>query len=126
MSESIVTANVFEIRRAGDRASYGFGWLRTNAEAPVALTQDAAFMVSRLGNASIEYGFDAGRLGFLFVAQGEAGVEVLDTKDRATNAAAVLGEGDALRLANVARVAVSGAAEVVLCDLPRIKDGAND
>jgi len=89
----------------------------TGHKAPVALTQDAMLLVSRLEGAKLRHTFEPGRLGFLFVADGEIGAAALDEKDDA-NEAVMLTRGDAVRLAGIRRLEVHGAGEIVLWDLP--------
>lgn len=99
---------------------------RVGVEAPVALTQDAAFFVTRLEKkASLRHAFAPNRLGFLFAAEGSVTVEGLD------EASGVVGEdtlagGDAVRMSNLASVSVRGEGELVLWDVPRLPDDAND
>jgi redox-sensitive bicupin YhaK (pirin superfamily) len=76
-------------------------------DAPVKLGQAASFYVARLENAGVNHEFDSGRLGFLFVADGDVSAN-----------AEKLGRGDAVRIANVERLDVTGTGEVVFWDLP--------
>ncbi len=80
---------------------------RAGVEAPIQITQDATFSVTRLEDTQLVYEFDPGRYGFFFVADGtvEANGEVLQ-------------RGDALRLYDVRRLATSGRGELVVWDLP--------
>ncbi len=80
--------------------------------APIALYQNARLVVARLDGERLVHRFDAGRFGFLFIAEGEADVdgERLQT-------------GDALRMADEDGFAVRGKAEIVLWDLPPRPDG---
>jgi quercetin 2,3-dioxygenase len=94
-------------------------------DAPVALTQDAVFLVSRLEGTALRHTFEPERLGFFFVADGGVDVIALDDDDIAV-ASASLSAGDAVRICGITRLSISGAGEVVLWDLPRIHDGAND
>jgi quercetin 2,3-dioxygenase len=94
-------------------------------DAPVALTQDAMLLVSRLEGIELRHTFEPGRLGFLFVADGEIGVAAFDEHNEPI-ASAELAAGDAVRIAGVTRLRLSGAGEVVLWDVPRVRDGAND
>jgi quercetin 2,3-dioxygenase len=90
-------------------------------DAPVALTQDAMFLASRLEGAELRHTFEPGRLGFLFVADG--GIEAAAFDDSDAHVASVeLGAGDALRIAGITRLVLGGAGEVVLWDVPRIPD----
>ncbi len=87
-----------------------------SAGAPVRLTQDASFMVSRIeAGKEIQYVFEPNRLGFLFVASGSVST-------RAEAAAGTIGgedlrAGDAVRMANVARLVVQGPGLAVLWDV---------
>lgn len=86
--------------------------------APVRLTADAAFLVTKVeGGAQVRHTFEPDRLGFLFVAQGSANVEALDEQD-AVLAHERLHTGDAIRMANLARVHVQGEALAILWDVP--------
>jgi redox-sensitive bicupin YhaK (pirin superfamily) len=99
---------------------------RGSVSAPVALTQDAAFFVTRLENdCRLRYAFDPNRLGFLFAAEGAARVEGFDD-DGGVVGGDELGGGDAVRMSNAASVSVRGQGEFVLWDVPRMPDGAND
>lgn len=84
---------------SGDRA----------VNAPIRITQNATFRVARLENTTLETEFAPERYGFLFVAAGsaEANGERLNS-------------GDAVRLYDVAKLTVSGNAELVLWDLPGV------
>jgi quercetin 2,3-dioxygenase len=75
--------------------------------APVSLTQDASFRVSRLENGVLDYPFAAGRLGFLFVATGSVAAS-----------GARLEAGDAVRIGGVPSLALSGSGDVLLWDIP--------
>lgn len=87
--------------------------------APVALTQDALFMVSRLEGVELRHTFEPGRLGFLFLADG--GIDVIALNDRDEQIATDnLSAGDAIRLGGVTRLVLTGAGEVVLWDVPRL------
>jgi hypothetical protein len=94
--------------------------------APVELTQDATFMVSRIAGESLQHTFAPGRLGFLFVADGVASAAGFDDGNGAVGGEILLAAGDAVRIAGVTRLNVSGAGEIVLWDVPRPPDGAND
>lgn len=78
-------------------------------DAPVRLTQRATFAVARLEGVALEHRFAPPRLGFLFVAEGtvEANGEALHA-------------GDAVRIADLERLAVSGNGEVVMWDVPAL------
>lgn len=80
---------------------------RKETQSPIALTQDASFSVARVAGTTLLYEFDPHRYGFLFVAGGS--VEANGER---------LHEGDAVRLYDVARLAVSGHGELVLWDVP--------
>jgi redox-sensitive bicupin YhaK (pirin superfamily) len=93
---------------------------RHSVDAPVRLTQDAAFFVTQLqGEHRLRHTFDPGRLGFLFVADGDVQVEELDAADAAIEKA-TLKTGDAVRTANLARLSVRGDALLALWDVPRL------
>ncbi len=94
--------------------------------APVALTQDASFRVSRLSDSTLRHTFAPGRLGFFFVASGSVAAAAFDGNDAAVGTPATLGDGDAVRIAGVTRLDISGSGEVVLWDVSRPPDGAND
>lgn len=92
---------------------------RENVEAPVQLTQDAAFMVTRLDEGKeLRHVFEAGRLGFLFVAEGNPTVQA--EADVGVVGAEELSPGDAVRMANLAHLTLRGAALIVLWDLPAL------
>lgn len=76
-------------------------------EAPIRITQDATFAVSRLEGTDLVREFAPQRYGFVFVADGniEANGETLR-------------KGDAVRCYDVAKIAIKGHAEVALWDLP--------
>lgn len=93
--------------------------------APVALTQDAMLLVSRLEDVELRHTFEPGRLGFIFAADGGIGLTAFDEPNTQIGSAE-LAEGDAVRIAGVTRLKLRGAGEVVLWDLPRVRDGAND
>lgn len=78
-------------------------------EAPIRITQRATLQVARVtGERSVlERSFDGGRYGFLFVASGRAHVN-----------GTALAAGDAVRFYDLAKLGVSGEAELVLWDLP--------
>jgi len=73
----------------------------------VPLSQQAAFRVTRLENGVVDYSFASGRLGFLFVAHG--GVAANGSR---------LEAGDAVRIASLKSLALSGSGEVLLWDVP--------
>jgi redox-sensitive bicupin YhaK (pirin superfamily) len=76
-------------------------------DAPIRITQNAAFSVARLEDTALVYEFSSKRFGFLFVAGGnvEANGEALRA-------------GDAVRLYDVERLALKGSGELVLWDVP--------
>lgn len=92
---------------------------RGEEDAPVALTQDAAFLVSRIEGIELRHTFEPQRLGFLFVADGEVDVAAFDERD-AHIAGERLSAGDGVRIGGTTRLRLSGAAEVVLWDLPQL------
>jgi len=94
-------------------------------DAPVALTQDAMLLVSRLEGIELRHTFEPGRLGFLFAADGGIDVAAFDA-DNAQIESTELNAGDAVRIAGVTRLRLRGAGEIVLWDVPRVRDGAND
>ncbi len=75
--------------------------------APVALSQNAAFLVLRLESDSLTYALDPARLGFLFLAEGEV-----------TANGQTLRTGDAVRMAGVSELEIGGTGEVLLWDVP--------
>lgn len=90
---------------------------RHSVIAPVVLTADAAFFVTQLeGNYHLRHTFDPHRLGFLFVAEGDATIEGLDDGDGVVGTGSLMA-GDAVRTANLARVSAQGDATIVLWDL---------
>jgi len=88
--------------------------------APVALTQDASFMVSRLEGGTLRHVFQPGRLGFLFVASGEVTVEGRGVEDLPAGEPAVLASGDAVRMSGITHLDLNGTGELVLWDLPLV------
>ena len=93
---------------------------RASVAASVRLTQDAAFSVAELQRDNhLRHTFDPGRLGFLFVASGKVRAEGLDEAD-AVVAKDDLQAGDAVRIANLARLSVRGDAVLVFWDIPRV------
>ena len=75
--------------------------------APIALTQNAALLVSRLEHHELRHTFEPSRFGFLFVGSGEivANGEQLQT-------------GDAVRMYAIEKLDLKGTGELVLWDLP--------
>jgi redox-sensitive bicupin YhaK (pirin superfamily) len=92
---------------------------RPGRAAPVALTQDAMLLVSRLEGTELRHTFEPGRLGFLFVADGRIDVAAFDENDGPVKEAE-LAAGDAVRLASITRLTLRGAGEVVLWDVPTV------
>jgi redox-sensitive bicupin YhaK (pirin superfamily) len=87
-------------------------------EAPIRLTQIATLRVAKLEDTTVAHPFEAGRLGFLFVGDGEATVTASDVAGHVHTAR--LAAGDALRMRDLATVDVSGTAELVFWDVPPI------
>lgn len=81
--------------------------------APIALTQDAALLVSRLENHELRHTFEPGRFGFLFVGAGE-----IEANGEQLHA------GDAVRMYAIERLDLRGSGEVVLWDLPALDHDA--
>ena len=75
--------------------------------APVALRADATLRVAKLENAVLHYALEAGRYGFLFVAEGE----IVANGERLT-------AGDAVRMQGRQQLDVQGTGELVLWDVP--------
>jgi redox-sensitive bicupin YhaK (pirin superfamily) len=90
---------------------------RPSVEGRILLTQDASCMVSRLEGRSLRHTFEPGRLGFLFVADGEVVAEAFGDDD-APIGKATLAAGDAVRMSAAIRLSVRGVGELVLWDLP--------
>ena len=89
-------------------------------DAPVRLTADAVFYASKIEHgAELRHTFEPQRLGFLFIAEGAVEAQALDSGD-AVIASETLRAGDAIRIADVPRVRVTGAAEAVLWDVPQV------
>lgn len=110
--------------RAGRRPAYGQRdftmadrfdrWLdvaggESHPSASVRLGQDAGLRVAHIEKAALEHRFEAGRLGFLFIAAGS-----IEANDHG------LKSGDAVRIAGVDRLEIRGNGEIVLWDLPAI------
>jgi quercetin 2,3-dioxygenase len=84
-------------------------------EAPVHLTQDAAFFVTRVeGSHELRHRFGPKRLGFLFVAEGNITAVNGD-------APVQLSAGDAIRIANVEQISLGGKGLAVLWDIPPVE-----
>lgn len=77
------------------------------ADAPISLHQDASFSVTHLDGGSLSYTFDPGRLGFVFVAEGEV-----------TANGSHLRSGDAVRISGLPELAMTGSGDVLLWDIP--------
>ncbi len=77
--------------------------------APIALTQDAGLLVSRLENHEVRHTFEPSRFGFLFVGEGE--IEANGER---------LESGDAVRMYGIERLDLRGSGEIVLWDLPAL------
>ena len=82
---------------------------KPDANAPITLQQDAAFSVARLVDGSVNYRFDPPRLGFLFVAEGS----VIANGE-------TLRAADAVRMASVSSLDVTGSGELLLWDVPDV------
>lgn len=80
-----------------------------NVDAPIRITQNATFSVSRLENATLLKEFAPKRYGFLFLAEGSVEVN-----------GEMLKAGDAVRLFDVERLSLKGSGELVLWDLPEV------
>ncbi len=80
---------------------------KAGSTAPVLLSQNAAFLVSRLESGSLSYALDPTRLGFLFLAEGEVAAN-----------GQTLRAGDAVRMAGVTAVEIAGKGEILLWDVP--------
>jgi len=82
---------------------------KPGAKAPISLQQNAAFSVARLVDGPVNYAFDPGRRGFLFMAEGSivANGETLEA-------------GDAVRMAAVSTLDVKGNGELLLWDVPDV------
>jgi redox-sensitive bicupin YhaK (pirin superfamily) len=91
-----------------------------SAVSPIRLTQRATLRVARLDDAAVAHRFAAERLGFLFVGGGDA--EVRATEVGGASHSATLAAGDAVRLAHIEQLDVSGAAELVFWDVPPLSD----
>ena len=88
--------------------------------APIRLTQRATLRVAKLEDAALNHPFAPDRFGFLFVGDGDATVaaKAID----GSTFTAQLAAGDAVRVRDLVRLDVRGAAELVLWDLPPIAD----
>lgn len=83
----------------------------SGVEAPIRITQDASFYVTRLEETKLERSFAPQRYGFLFVAEG-----TVRANGRELNA------GDAVKIYDVPKLEVEGNAELVLWDLPGVSE----
>ncbi|MDQ2866306.1 MAG: hypothetical protein M3R51_08770 [Candidatus Eremiobacteraeota bacterium] len=81
-------------------------------DAPIRITQDATFSVTRLDDAELVRDFTPKRFAFIFVADGTAQIN-----------GETLHKGDAIRCFGVSQIAAKGHAELILWDLPRISLG---
>ena len=86
----------------------------TGVEAPITLTQSATLRVSRLENAELRHPFNAGRYGFLFVADGSVAVHGGSQQEQTLRA------GDALRTYDIAAIELQGTGEIVFWDVARL------
>lgn len=93
---------------------------REGVAAPVALTQDASFHVARLEDGTVTHEFDANRLGFAFLAEGDAVARGFDAMGASVGDERTLASGDAIRIAGIARLELRGTGEAVLWDVPPI------
>lgn len=89
-----------------------------SADAPIRLTQAATLRVAKLERSAVGYGFGSERLGFLFAASGHASVTARDGSGESH--AATLSAGDAIRLADLDTLDVSGDGELIFWDVPPI------
>jgi hypothetical protein len=103
-------------QQAFDPAARRDRWLtvasgEAGVPAPVALRQAATLRVASVADTTLTHTFATGRLGFLFVAEGtvEANGETLAA-------------GDAVRIAGVPDLRVSGTGELILWDVPPVVD----
>jgi quercetin 2,3-dioxygenase len=91
-----------------------------SVDAPIQLTADAAFLVTEIKeHAQVRHTFEPERLGFLFLAAGEAKAEALDDGDQIVGTES-LSAGDAIRMSSIVRVVLHGKATAVLWDLPAL------
>jgi redox-sensitive bicupin YhaK (pirin superfamily) len=80
----------------------------TALDAPVRLRQDATLSVSRLEDGKLHHSFGPGRLGCLFVAQGELAACAYDGFDHEIADDVTLAAGDAVRVGGGSRIIVRG------------------
>lgn len=98
---------------------------RESVASPVRLTQDAAMLVGELeGDHLLRHTFEPGRLGFLFLAEGNVDVETYD--GGGSTIAEALGAGDAVRLQDIEKLSVRGNGLAVLWDVPRVASAPAD
>lgn len=97
---------------------------RTSVDASVRLTQDAAFLVSRLESGHhLRHVFEPGRLGFLFVADGSAAIEARADDDSIVGDGS-LRTGDAVRMSGLAHLTVNGPGLVLFWDVPEVSEAS--
>jgi redox-sensitive bicupin YhaK (pirin superfamily) len=89
------------------------------ADPPIGLTQTATLRVAKLEETRLDYAFAPRRLGFFFVGKGRASVTARDLQGRSH--AASLAAGDAIRLAEIETLEVTGSAELVFWDVPPVR-----
>jgi redox-sensitive bicupin YhaK (pirin superfamily) len=88
--------------------------------APVRLTQDAVFYVTRLeADRRLRHTFEPGRFGFLFAADGMFTAEGFTANEFLVGREDI-SPGDAVRAANLERLALIGTGVAVLWDVPQI------
>jgi quercetin 2,3-dioxygenase len=93
---------------------------RAAIQAPIHLTQDAAFLISAIETEHhLRHTFDPDRLGFAFVTNGEIRTEATVGGDRTVGQSS-LSVGDAVMLSDVERITFTGSGSVVLWDLSRL------
>jgi redox-sensitive bicupin YhaK (pirin superfamily) len=80
-------------------------------EAPIRITQDATLKLARLEHVTLTHAFEPKRYGFVFVGDGVVAVN-----------GEKLEKGDAVRLYDVPNIELHGSGEIVLWDLPAVKD----
>jgi quercetin 2,3-dioxygenase len=82
--------------------------------AAIELAQNAAMSVAHLVDGKVSYDFGNGRMGFVFVASGNATVSTSDSGNESYS----LTGGDAARISGIGHITVAGNAEIVLWDVP--------
>jgi quercetin 2,3-dioxygenase len=80
--------------------------------APISIGQDATFSVAKVEGGELSTTLDPSRLAFFFVADGEVVAN-----------GATLTSGDAVRVGGVGSLAIAGAAELLLWNLPDLPPG---